>query len=194
MKIIKKIMVFLIIAVFMTTNFLPVIALAAPPTSPGLWIEVAEPETGVKFATNPNVSGYHTPTNPSYAANNATLVSNLNNKTVTVNVPSNATYVMFRYWDYGNPSGTGWITGGTVTRRINGVSVDSGVAGGNGIDDYKNSGGLRVANKWYFAYSADSFAKVDGTDTFTVDAVRRVNGITYRYTITYNINWINPSN
>lgn len=178
------------IAIFMVISFLQVTAFAYTPTSPGLWIETGNGETGVKFAITPNVSGYHDPDNAAYKNNNAILVSNQNNKTVTVNVPYNATFIMFRYWDYGNPTSTGWTTGGTVSRKINGVSTSSYVVGGNGTDDKITSGGRGVANRWYVAFSADNFTKVNGTDTFTVDVVRTVSGVRYSYTITYNINWI----
>lgn len=186
----KKRILFSLVAILIIISFIQIPALAYTPTSPGLWVETTSKESGVKFATNPNVKGYHDPTNVDYKNNDAELVSNINNKTVTVNVPNSARFVMFRYWDYGNPTNGYWITGGTVSYSINGNNVTGQhIVGGLGSDGRITSGGVGVATKNYIAFSTDKFDKIDDKDTFTVRVVRIVAGARYDYTITYNINW-----
>lgn len=161
-------------------------AMAYTPGAPGLWIE------GVMYATDTDIKGYYNPTNKSFIKNSLSLLNNQSNKTVTVNIPKNATYVMFRFWDYGNPNGisypnNGFITGGAISYRINGEIAKS--VYGAGTEAQMTSNNKVCAFKEFITYSADKFSKVDG-ETFTINAVRTVKGVRKDYTITYNINWV----
>ena len=181
MKIKKRILSIVIILTLCVASLcIPVSAF--DPLSPGLWVEEY-----VMFTKATSVGGYHTPTNPNYQ--DSKFISNISNKTITVDIPYDSTFIMFRYWDYGNPQGSGWITGGTVSYRINGSSVTTNVSGGSGTDGYKASGVAVIANRHYLTFRTSQFSQY-GTDVFTIRAYRVVGGVAYDYTITYNINWV----
>jgi len=174
----KKILPFMlaIVMVIIPIMSIPASAYINPtaPTTPGLWIREY-----VLYATKPSLSS----TSPAAFADPnvlgggaATFTTTPTGTLVNVQIPTNATYVMFRFWDVAATAGG---TGGNWSRKINGTSASH-------IISATDSGGRTNAFGYYYIYNSNQFTRIAGvTDTFTVNIVRTAGS----YTITYNITW-----